>query len=42
MRVAGVKYNQVIKHEYLSFYLRMQKAEKDAEGREVWRGKRRS
>ena len=33
MRVAGVKYNQVIKHEYLSFYLRMQKAEQDGEAR---------
>ena len=38
MKVAGVKYNQVIKHEYLSFYLRMQKAEEDGEKRGEARG----
>ena len=33
MSVANVKYKQVIKHEYLSYYLKMQKAEKDGEAR---------
>ena len=40
MKVAGVKYNQVVKHEYLSFYLRMKKAEKDGEVRGEAKGKR--